>query len=88
MYKTGIFISADSNWLAATPDGIVLDPSDTAHPSGLLEIKNPYSIRDKDLTEACKISSFFLEEDKENKTQKLKKNHNYDYQVQCQHTLV
>ena len=23
----GIFISADSNWLAATPDGIVLDPS-------------------------------------------------------------
>ncbi len=61
VHDCGLFVSKDSNWLAATPDGLVHDPSDSIHPTGLLEIKNPYTAKDKDLTEACMASSFCLE---------------------------
>ena len=61
VHDCGLFVSKDNNWLAATPDGLVHDPSDSQHPTGLLEIKNPYATKDKDLTEACRTSSFCLE---------------------------
>ena len=36
----GLFINIEQPWLAATPDGIVEDPSEpTTHRNGLLEIK-------------------------------------------------
>ena len=38
--KTGLVISHDSPWLAASPDDRVYNP-DTAHPLGLAEYKNP-----------------------------------------------
>lgn len=79
----GLIISENNNWLAATPDGIVDDPSNTDQPSGILEIKNPYAVRDKTLVEATANSTFCLELDKENKL-KLKQKHDYYYQVQCQ----
>ena len=31
----------------------------------ILEIINPYSVKDKHISESCKISSFCLEEDKD-----------------------
>lgn len=37
----GLFVSLNHPWLAATPDGIVNDPSDATQPLGLLEIKKP-----------------------------------------------
>ena len=80
----GLFISEENNWLAATPDGIVHDSSDALNPSGLLEIKNPFALKDKELMEACTMSSFCLEEDKDNHTLKLKQQHNFYYQIQCQ----
>ena len=80
----GLFISRHNNWLAATPDGIVNDPSDEALPLGLLEIKNPHSVKDKTLEEACSRSTFCLELDKDNKILKLKRKHDYYYQIQCQ----
>ena len=80
----GLFVSEQNNWLAATPDGIVHDPSDKENPSGLLEIKNPFAVKDKHLTDACNMSSFCLEEDKDNHAYKLKRQHNYYYQIQCQ----
>ena len=42
--KCGLFISLDTPWLAASPDGLVHDPSDHSQPLGILEIKNPYSV--------------------------------------------
>ena len=48
----GLFVSEINNWLGASPDGIVQDSSDLEQPSGLLEIKIPFSFRSKDLTEA------------------------------------
>ena len=64
----GLVISEHNNWVAATPDVIVHDPSNTAQPLGLLEIKNPCSFKDKDLDEACTSSSFYLEVDNANYT--------------------
>ena len=80
----GLFISEHNNWLAATPDGPVLDQSNDAHPLGLLEIKNPFSFKDKDLDEACSTSSFCLELNKTTKTRQLKHRHDYYFQIQCQ----
>ncbi len=44
---------------SASPDGIVHDSSNTADLLGLVEIKNPFSLKDKHLDEA----SFCLEMD-------------------------
>jgi len=55
----GLSISLDDPWLAASPDGLVNDPSDTSHPLGLVEIKkNPHSTRSQTLTEAFKKPTF------------------------------
>ena len=70
--KCGLFISEHNNWLAATPDGIVQDPSDISHPQGL-EIKN----------EACNSSNFCLQADKNTSNVQLKSRHDYYYQVYC-----
>ena len=59
--KCGLSISVTNPWLAASPDGAVNDPSDPSQGLGLVEIKNPYSMREKTLDEACKTSSFCLE---------------------------
>lgn len=79
----GLFISQDNPWLAATPDGLVTDPSDATQPLGLVEIKNPYTARSQTLMEASQKSSFCLEE-KNNSSFRLKIRHDYYYQVQTQ----
>lgn len=78
----GLFISLNNPWLAATPDGIVDDPSEELNPEGLLEIKCPHSKRNMTLAEACSTSSFCLT-GKEKGIHNLKRRHDY-YQVQCQ----
>lgn len=79
----GLFVSCENPWLAATPDGLVHDPSEQASSSGLLEIKNPHSKRDMTISEACSSGkSFFLK--KEDTEYKLKQQHDYFHQVQCQ----
>ena len=79
----GLFVSLSNPWLAATPDGLVNDPSDIVHPLGLVEIKNPYSVRSLTLTEASKKPSFCLKQNDNNSFQ-LKLNHDYYHQVQTQ----
>ncbi len=80
--KCGLFVSTENPWLAGTPDGLVHDP-DSTQPLGLLEIKNPYSVREMMISEAVEKPSFYLEK-KEDNIYKLKPRHNYYYQVQCQ----
>ena len=57
---SGFIIHPDSGWLGASPDGIVTDPA-CQHSTGLLEVKCPYSKRDKSPQEACSDSNFFCE---------------------------
>ena len=59
---TGFVIHLDHPWLACSPDDRVFDSRETA-PNGLVEYKNPYSVRNMTLYEACaKSSSFFLKQ--------------------------
>lgn len=64
---SGLVISEEKPYLAASPDGVVGDV--------LLEIKCPYTARDKPITSATVP---YIHE------QELKKTHNYYYQVQGQ----
>ena len=86
---SGLVIHRKHHWLAASPDGLVNDPSATPT-TGLVEIKNPFKFKDSTIIEAAEASDFFLKIDK-NKTVHLKKTHNYYYQVQgamfCTETL-
>ena len=85
IYQTGLVICKDNPWLAASPDDKVKDPS-TSDIFGLVEYKNPYSVRDKSIDEACRCKHFCLQK-KENNDEiqyTLKKRHDYYYQVQCQ----
>jgi hypothetical protein len=80
--ECGFFVHPQKEWLGASPDGVVLDP--TYNPSdGLLEIKCPYSIRDAHPLEACYDTSFYCFIDTDGLC-KLKKDHQYYHQVQVQ----
>ena len=80
MSKSGLVISVSNPWLAASPDGVVSDPSETTQ--GLVEVKTPFSMKENTPEEACKTSSFCLE--RKNDEYQLKTRHDYFYQVQCQ----
>jgi len=55
---SGLNISDESPWLAASPDGLVLDPSYTPV-EGLVELKNPSSVQDMTISEACESKKGF-----------------------------
>ena len=80
---SGLFISQENSWLAATPDGIVTDSSEHSNSIGLLEIKNPFSKRNMTMSEACNTGSAFCLKEKDGEI-KLKKTHDYYHQIQCQ----
>ena len=82
---TGLVISVDNPWLAASPDNIVEDPSEKPT-AGLAEYKKPFSARDLTISEACDKCSFCLKrsEEGDNVRYELKRQHDYYYQIQCQ----
>ena len=79
--RTGLVISSENPWLAASPDDQVHD-MESSLSWGLAEYKNPFSVRNMTLEEACNAPSFCLE--KKGDTYTLKRGHNYYYQIQCQ----
>ena len=50
--QSGLVISLANPWLAASPDGLVYDPKENP-PQGIVEFKNPYSVRNDSLNEAA-----------------------------------
>ena len=55
---SGLIISPDNPWLAASPDELVYDPTETS-PYGIAEFKNPYSVRNLTLREAATTKKGF-----------------------------
>ena len=78
----GLCISTENPWLAASPDSTVHDLS-TTPPSGLVELKNPYSAKDMTVEEYSSNRSSCLNMREDGKCE-LKRGHDYFYQVQCQ----
>ena len=74
--KSGFCVHHLYPFMSASPDGIMAG-------KGVLEIKCPYSCRDKSLLEKSRESRFFLKADKDRKLT-LDITHSYHYQVQAQ----
>jgi len=73
----GLFVDAEYNFLAGSPDGLVGD-------NDIVEIKCPHSIKDMTPKEGLLANKIkFLINDQDGNMQ-LKKNDNYYYQVQGQ----
>lgn len=80
----GFFISSSHPFLGATPDGAVFDPSSPEEPYGFLEVKCPYSQRERTPNEACNSPGFCCTYDPTRNQVSLRKNHSYYCQVQGQ----
>ena len=79
--QSGLVISLANPWLAASPDGLVYDPKENP-PQGIVEFKNPYSVRNDSLNEAAIAKKgFCLGLDKT--TNKLSLKQNIKYSVLC-----
>ena len=55
MGPCGYFTCEEYPFLEVTSNGVVYDSSSSSHPVGLLEVKCPYSHRDRSPAEACTI---------------------------------
>ena len=76
----GLVVDVSLPWLAASPDGIVMDPK---YGEGCLEVKCPLSCETITVKEACrKVTAFCLIE--QDGVISLSKFHSYFYQVQTQ----
>jgi len=78
--ETGFWTRSETPWMGGSPDGLVTDRK--SKENGLLEIKCPYSARSmtiKQYNESYKSSYL---EPQPNGLFKLKRNHNYYYQIQ------
>ena len=80
---SGLVISKTHPYLAASPDGALYDSSDSQQPLGYLEVKCPYSQRNKSPADACSSPGFCcLLDSSQHLT--LRRNHHYFAQVQGQ----
>ena len=83
LIKAGLFLDK-CGYLGASPDGIVLDSS--GQPVKVVEVKCPFSARDKTVEQACTDKSFCCSilDGKP----RLKFNSEYYYQVQGQMAIT
>lgn len=79
VHKCGLIVNPKFSFLGASPDSKVCVGDGQ---SGLVEVKCPFSARDKTIIDACEIRDFCLAQ--VDGQVLLKKNHNYFYQVQGQ----
>ena len=79
VHVRGVFLCDTCSFLAASPDGVILQEK-TKH---LLEIKCSYKWRNSTVEEACKSSNFYCYLDKNNSVT-LKRNSRYFTQIQGQ----
>ena len=77
----GLVVSMQHPWLAATPDGLVHDPSDNPQ-NGLVEYKNPHSCKNSTIEEAVKTKKIKFLTISNDGSLILKRSHQYYYQVQ------
>ena len=81
--KSGLVVDSVETWLAASPDGIVTDPTQKEHKKGCLEVKCPYVCNTTTITDACQqVPAFCLVEQKG--VMCLCESHKYFYQIQTQ----
>ena len=79
---SGLVVSTSHPWLAASPDGLVVDPIED-NSEGVVEYKNPYNARNMTIPEAVeKVKDFCLSR-QDDGTLSLKMAHAYYYQVQA-----
>ena len=81
--KSGFLINPACSFLGASPDGAVYDPSHHHNPYGFLEIKCPYSARDKTPLEAAADPSFYFTIGGDGDLI-LKRSHSYYSQIQVE----
>ena len=79
---SGFMINTNYSFLGASPDGAVYDPVISQQPSGFVEVKCPYSVRNISPTDACSTSGFSCELDATTGHLKLKEGHQYYAQIQ------
>ncbi|KAI4818417.1 hypothetical protein KUCAC02_011758, partial [Chaenocephalus aceratus] len=77
---SGLILSPELPWIGASPDGVV---TCACHEPDILEMKCPFSAKDRSLLECTKDSRFCLTVP-EGGVMSLKLNHSYMYQVQAQ----
>ena len=82
---TGLRINPDFPYLGASPDGLVTD-ADCPDPNGILEVKCPFKYRNLDPNQAAENKDFCSE--LKDGMLKLKKKHNYFYQIQGQMAIT
>ena len=81
--KSGFLIHHSHHWFGASPDGLIDDPS-SSDPEGIIEFKNPYSIRMHSLKDAVtQKKDFCLRVEKTDWSLRLKWTHLYFYQIQA-----
>ena len=79
---SGLVIDPVHPWLAASPDSLVHDPL-VDNPNGIVEYKNPYSVRDMSLMEAAEQTKDFCLKMGEDGRLTLNHSHPYYYQIQA-----
>jgi len=79
--EVGLVLHPHYPFLGATPDGLV---SCSCHGDGTLEIKCPYSCREKDMEQVAEENTIFFLVQDEGGILRLTETHQYYYQVQMQ----
>ena len=84
--ETGLHVSTvkGKGYLGASPDGIIYYGGEI---QGCIEVKCPYSAREKLVSEACLMPQFYCRKDENDKVT-LKLHHNYYYQIQGQLAIL